>query len=219
MPSGTVIERRDRALMSFIALTGCRDKAAVTVKLKHVSLKEQLVLLDAREVDTKFAKTITTYFFPVGDEPLSYFVDWIAELTSVHLWGPDDPLFPATRVARGADEQFGATGIERRHWSNAGPVRRIFKAAFANARVPYYQPHTLRHMLTRLGLERRRTPEELKARSQNLGHAQVMTTLASYGHLEDYRQGEIIKGLGEPAVPDEQLMDLFHTLVARAQRR
>lgn len=219
MPSGTVIERRDRALMAFITLSGCRDKAAVTVKLKHVSLREQFVLLDAREVDTKFAKTITTYFFPVGDEPLNYFIDWIAELTSVHLWGPDDPLFPATRVARGVDEQFGATGIERRHWSNAGPVRRIFKAAFSNARVPYYQPHTLRHMLTRLGLARCRTPEELKAWSQNLGHEQVMTTLASYGHLEEYRQGEIIKALGQPAAADEQLMDLFQTFLARAQRR
>ncbi len=151
MSSDTAIQRRDRALMSFILLTGCRDKAAVTVKLKHVLLKERMVFLDAREVDTKFAKTITTYFFPVGDEPFNHLVDWISELSSVHLWGPDDPLFPATRVAPGEDALFNADGFERRQWSNADPVRRIFKAAFAGAGLPYYNPHSFRSTLARLG--------------------------------------------------------------------
>lgn len=183
MPADTVVQRRDRALMSFIILTGCRDKAAVTVKLKHVVLKERMVLLDAREVDTKFAKTITTYFFPVGDAPFDHLVDWISELSSEHLWGPDDPLFPATRVAPGEDALFNANGLERRHWSNADPVRRIFRTAFARAELPYYNPHSFRNTLARLGQERCRTPEEMKAWSQNLGHSQMMTTFTSYGRV------------------------------------
>jgi hypothetical protein len=38
MPAQTVLDRRDRALIAFILLTGCRDRAAVSVKLKHVDL-------------------------------------------------------------------------------------------------------------------------------------------------------------------------------------
>lgn len=219
MPSGTVIARRDRALLSFILLTGCRDRAAVSVKLKHVSLQDRVVHLDAREVNTKFAKTITTFFFPVGQEPLAYLVDWIGELVSDFGWTPEDPLFPATRVAPGENDLFSAVGIDRRHWSNADPVRRIFRAAFARAKLPYFQPHSFRNTLTRLGQGRCRSAEEFKAWSQNMGHEQVMTTLTSYGHVEDYRQGEIIKALGEPRNEDERLKDLFHNLVSQVRQR
>jgi len=218
MPSDTVIARRDRALLCFILLTGCRDRAAVSVKLKHISLPNRVVYLDAREVNTKFAKTITTFFFPVGDEPLNHLVDWVAELLSDYEWSPYDPLFPATRVARAENALFGAAGIERRHWSNADPVRRIFKEAFARAKLPYYHPHSFRNTLTRLGEQKCRTAEEFKAWSQNFGHEHMMTTWTSYGHVEDYRQGEIIRSLGQPRVEDEKLRDLFQTFVAEAKR-
>jgi hypothetical protein len=43
-----------------------------------------------------------------------------------------------------------------------------------------------------------RTPEDLKAWSQNLGHEKVLTTLTSYGEVECQRQGEIIHNLVMP---------------------
>src|SRR5450631_2567566 len=103
--------------------------------------KRARVVQDAREVDTKFGKTIVTYFLPVGEGPLKIVADWIAELRTTHLWGPDDPLFPKTLVAHGANATFKAVGIQRQPWSNADPVRRIFKAAFVLARLPYFNPH------------------------------------------------------------------------------
>ncbi len=66
MPSGNEIERRNRALVAFTLLTGARDSAIASMKLKHVDLKEGCVQQDAREVKTKFSKTFTTYFFPRG---------------------------------------------------------------------------------------------------------------------------------------------------------
>ena len=214
MPSSTVIERRDRAVLAFILLTGCRDKAAVSLKLKHVSIEKGVVIQDAREVATKFAKTITTYFFPVGEEPLKIMTDWIAELRTTHLWGPDDPLFPKTLVGL-AVGKFKAVGIQRQPWRNADPVRRIFKAAFVRARLPNFNPHSIRHLLTRLGQERCRSPMEFKAWSQNLGHEQVLTTFTSYGRLEEHRQGEIIKALGLTRSGDIQnLLAQFLTAAA-----
>ena len=68
MPTDTEIEKRNRALIAFTLLTGARDSAIASMKLKHVDLIAGCVNQDAREVQTKFSKTFTTYFFPVGEE-------------------------------------------------------------------------------------------------------------------------------------------------------
>ena len=68
MPVETEIERRNRALVAFTLLTGARDSAIASMKLKHVNLSAGYVYQDAREVKTKFSKTFTTFFFHVGNE-------------------------------------------------------------------------------------------------------------------------------------------------------
>src|ERR1017187_6771710 len=50
MPTGTEIERRNRALIAFTLLTGARDGAIASMKLKHVDLVANRVNQDAREV-------------------------------------------------------------------------------------------------------------------------------------------------------------------------
>lgn len=77
MPGGSEIERRNRALLAFTLLTGARDSAIASMKLKHVDLQEGCVYQDAREVKTKFSKTFTTYFFPVGDGVQEIVVAWV----------------------------------------------------------------------------------------------------------------------------------------------
>ncbi len=67
MATDTPIQRRDRALIAFTILTGARDRAIASMKMKHVDPMAGCVEQDAREVQTKFSKTFTTYFFPVGD--------------------------------------------------------------------------------------------------------------------------------------------------------
>jgi integrase len=159
------------------------------------------VLQDAREVKTKFSKTFTTWFFPVGEAIRQVVVDWVGELRTRELWGPDDPLFPATRVEVGVGGQFKAVGLERKHWSNAGPIRAVFKAAFTGAGLPYANPHVFRKTLAQLGERLCRTPEEFKAWSQNLGHEGVLTTLTSYGEVASARQAQILRNLAQPAPP------------------
>jgi integrase/recombinase XerC len=196
MPSGNEIERRNRALVAFTLLTGARDSAIASMKLKHVDVKEGCVHQDAREVKTKFSKSFVTYFLPVGDGIQEIVVEWVRFLLEEKLWGNDDPLFPSTRIVVGQTHQFEAAGVARAHWSNAGPIRKIFRDAFERAGLPYFNPHSLRKTLGRLGETLCRSPEELKAWSQNLGHEQVLTTLTSYGEVATDRQGEIIRGLG-----------------------
>jgi integrase len=198
MPEGSEIERRNRALVAFTLLTGARDSAIASMKLKHVDLVERCVHQDAREVKTKFSKTFTTFFFPVGEEVEQVVAGWVRFMREEKLWGNDDPLFPATRIALGATRQFEAAGLDRQHWSTATPIRTIFRDAFERAGMPYFHPHSLRNTLARLGEQVCQSPEEFKAWSQNLGHEHVLTTFMSYGKVSTERQREIIRDVGMP---------------------
>jgi site-specific recombinase XerD len=198
MPMKTEIERRNRALIAFTLLTGARDSAIASMKLKHIDLIEKCVCQDARQVRTKFSKTFSTYFFPVGDEVVQILEEWVSFLREQKLWGNDDPLFPSTRVELGVDRQFGVAGLDRANWSGASPIRGIFRESFHNAGLPYFNPHSFRNTLVRLGQDLCRSPETFKAWSQNLGHEKVLTTFVSYGAVASDRQGEILRGLVTP---------------------
>jgi integrase/recombinase XerD len=204
MPAETEIERRNRALLAFVLVTGARDSAVASLKIKHVDLVAHSVNQDARDVRTKFSKTFTTFFFPVGDHIRQIVEDWVIYLRTEKLWGPDDPLFPRTRVAVDVNGLFAPAGLERDHWSNATPIREVFRAAFTAAGLPYYIPHSLRSTLVQLGQKMCRSPEDFKAWSQNLGHEGVLTTFYSYGSVATNRQREILMSLA--AVPEEPVV-------------
>jgi integrase len=198
MPANTEIERRNRALIAFTLLAGARDRAIASMKLKHVDLVADRITQDAREVKTKFSKTFITFFFPVGDDVRRIVEEWVSYLRSEKRWGNDDPVFPATLVSLGQNRLFEASGMDRRHWTTATPIRAIFREAFEVVGLPYFNPHSFRNTLVRLGQDVCKTPEEFKAWSQNLGHEAVLTTFLSYGEVGCDRQGEIILALATP---------------------
>lgn len=196
MPTATVLDRRDRALIAFTLLSGARDDAIASLKIRHVNLDKRRVDQDAREVRTKNRKSFVSWFFPVCREVELIVTSWIEELKTDHLFGPDNPLFPATKVDVDGNGHFAPVGIKREGWSSAAAIRRIFKERFEAAGLPYFNPHSFRNTLVQLGEKQCRTPEEFKAWSQNLGHEQVLTTLASYGAVARDRQREIMAQIG-----------------------
>jgi len=163
---------------------------------KHIDLEQGFIDQDARQVNTKFSKSFATWFFPVGDGISQLVADWVHYLRREKLWGLNDPLFPATKIIVGASHHFEASGLDRKHWSSAGPIRMIFKDAFAAAGLAYFNPHSFRKTLALLGGQVCKSPEEYKAWSQNLGHEHVLTTFSSYGDVGRHRQAEIIRALG-----------------------
>ena len=74
-----------------------------------------------------------TYFFPVEEEIGEIATDWVTYLQEVKLWGNDDPLFPATRIALGKTHQFEAVGLGEK--IGAMP-RRFVKFFVRRLRVP-----------------------------------------------------------------------------------
>ena len=61
MPNQSEIERRNLGLIAFTLLTGSRDSATASLKLKDIDLDRNSVFLDAREVNTKFSKTLSSF--------------------------------------------------------------------------------------------------------------------------------------------------------------
>lgn len=207
MPTATVLDRRDRALIAFTLLSGARDDAIASFKIKHVDQVARRVDQDARDVRTKARKSFVSWFFPVGDDIAAIVKVWIEELRSDHLFSPDDPLFPSTRIDLDAKGHFGPVGIKREGWRDASAIRRIFKDRFESAGLPYFNPHSFRDALVRLGERQCITPEQFKAWSQNLGHEQVLTTLMSYGAVARHRQGEIMLTIGASTSRPRDLID------------
>lgn len=195
MSAETEIEMRNRALIAFTALTGVRDSAIASLKLKHIDLNRNLVEQLPDEVKTKFSKTIYTYFFPVGDDIKQIVIDWIHFLRNVKLYDESAPVFPSTKLAHDENFELKPVGLQPKHWSTANQIRKIFKEGFESAGLKYYTPHSFRTTICRLGEQVCRTPEQFKAWSQNIGHENPLTTFMSYGHIDEYRQGEIISNV------------------------
>lgn len=219
MPATSEIERRDRALIAFVLLSGARDDAVASMKVKHVDAIAGTVTQDARQVRTKASKTFTTDFFPVGDEVREIVVDWIRHLREDKNWGDDDPLFPATKVEVGATRRFEVSGLDRVNWRTATPIRKVFQRAFEAAGLPYFNPHSFRSTLARLGEQRCKTPEQFKSWSQNLGHEQVLTTLRSYGAVDRRRQAEIMRELAAPAEDQDVLIESLAETLEKLRRK
>lgn len=142
---------------------------------------------------------LSVFVGDLSDEIRVVVADWVTYLRTEKLWGLDDPLFPATKVAVGDNLRFGPVGLDRKHWSSAGPIRSIFKAAFAEAALPYFNPHSFRKTLALLAGRECKTPEQYKAWAQNLGHEDVLTTFRSYGDVSSHRQAEIMRSLASAA--------------------
>jgi integrase len=219
MPSETEIGKRDRALIAFAIVSGARDRAIVSFRLKHIDTERGLIEQDSREVRTKRAKTFTTWFFPVGDDIRQIVVEWVALLREEKDFGPDDPLFPKTKVAQGDDLAFRAVSLDRAPWANANPVRDIFREACARADLPYFNPHLFRNTLVQVAYDRKLDAEAFKAWSQNLGHESCLTTFSSYGTIPPARQAEIIRRLGPQVSADVVAhAELLHRLADQLVR-
>lgn len=194
MPAETPRELRDKAVFALLCLTGIRVGALVSLRVKHVDLAEKSLTQNPREVATKFGKNFDSFFKKGFEEAETTLRAWLTHLDGVELYGPDDPLFPATALVATPHNGLTVAGFERRHWQSTEPVRKIVREAYERAGLPNYGPHAFRHMLARHAVNTSTSVAEFVANSQNLGHTDVLTTLRSYGQISRERQKELITG-------------------------
>jgi integrase/recombinase XerD len=175
------IDRRDRALICFALITGCRISAIVSLKMKNFDKAKKLIDQNPGDgVRTKNSKKILTTFFPIGwDEPEQHFMDWYDYLEKKGF-GPEDPLFPVTKAEVGS--AYSKENVGKAFWSDSGAARKIFEKRCKGADLPYFHPHSFRHLVVNIMSKTRLTEEEKRAISLNLGHANIGTTFGSYGY-------------------------------------
>jgi integrase len=192
MPARTDIEKRDRALLACMLLTGIRVGALISLRLKHIRADRLGINQDARDMNVKFSKSFVTYFFPVGDDILQFFLTYVDHVRDQLEWRPDHPLFPRSKQSGGS---FEVQGLGDDQWRTPGAVWSLFRRAFATAGVPYHTPHSLRRTLVQAVLGAADDPEMIKILSQNMGHEGVLVTLTSYGSVPTQRQAQRLASL------------------------
>ncbi|MGJ8562468.1 MAG: tyrosine-type recombinase/integrase [Alphaproteobacteria bacterium] len=193
MPHATAIEKRNRALIAFTALTMIRVSALASLKIKHLNPKTMLVSQNPREVNTKARKPIYSHILPFCDDFEDIIREWIIYLKTDLLFSPTDPLFPKTALTHDEDACYAPEGLLREHWQSTSPIRRVFKEAFEAANLPVYTPHRFRNMMEAEITAIDPSFAEYKAFSQSFGHKNVMTTITSYGKLSITEQGQRIR--------------------------
>lgn len=218
MPYGTDVERRNRAIIAFTALTGVRDAALISLKMKDIDLKKREIWQDPRHVKTKNRKGITTVFMAFDPLWEEIFTDWLNYARDTLGFKDNDPLFPKELVISDPEKmRFVSAGLSQEHWSNASPVRGIFKDAFMQAGLPYYRPHSFRKMLVIWAMENC-SQIQVKAISQNIGHEHAMTTYNAYGTLNIQTQRNAILGIveGSADLKNVSTEELMQEVIRRA---
>lgn len=191
------IDRRDRALISFTLLSGMRDKAIASLPIGCFDKEKLTILQNPRcGVETKFVKLIPTTLFRFDERMFGFIVEWVEHLAA-RGFGNKDPLFPRAKQEQGPDNlSFEVSSeVEPIYWQGAGRIREIFKKRAGDAGLPYFPPHTFRHLAINLAFKACKDGEQIKAISQNFGHEHVATTISVYGNYTPSQLTEIIQGM------------------------
>ncbi len=99
-------------------------------------------------------------------------------------------LSASTIVRSGFSREPHATGVK---------FNEFIRGAFAAVQMPEYTPHSFRKTLAKHGDEICNSMEQHKARSMNLGHEHLATTVNSYIPVSRERQREVLAGFPSPA--------------------
>lgn len=186
------VDMRDKALIAFLVCTGIRVEALITLTLKTVDLKRELVKqYPCLGVKTKFSKSIDTYLLKFNNEMFNSIVEWIKYLKDVKKFTDDEPLFPRNKLS-GFDN---FTMIDNKPWANEVSVLAMLERRFKEANVEYCSSHRFRDLVVQLGLTSCENALQIKAISQNFGHENITTTIMQYGTLKPKQLGRVIKQL------------------------
>ena len=140
----------------------------------------------------------------MGEEIRVVVADWVTYPRMEKLWGLDDPLFPATRVAAGADRRFVAVGLDRKHWSGASRSGRYSWRRLRRLDFRISTPIVSGRLGASWGPTLQNTGG-VQGVVAEFGHDHVLTTFSSYGDVGSYRQAEIIRAFSERGEPPRQV--------------
>jgi integrase len=163
---------------------------------------------------------MSTTLFVFDKKLFDYVVEWVKLLKSKG-YSSQAPLFPRAKADKGKDALSFETAseVEPEFWQGTGRIREIFKKRSQEAELPYFPPHTFRHLAVHLAFKSCKNGEEMKAISQNFGHEHIATTLSSYANYHPQRIADIIKNMDFSGKPKETLVDQVKELIKKIEKR
>ncbi len=188
------LNKRDRALVSFLFLSGMRHSAICSLPLMCFNRHTLEIYQDPQKgVDTKFGKTILSRLLSFDNLLTDYVTSWYDYLDKERGFTPQDPLFPQSKV----DKEFGSLAyscndIRPEFWHSSNSIRVILKTHSEKAGLEYFKPHAFRHGAIHHAMRFCKNAEQIKALSQNFGHENIGTTMTTYGKLDWSSQSSII---------------------------
>lgn len=202
----TLREERGKVAVCMLYLSGMRADALASLPIACVDIPNRAIhQLPAQGVRTKNRKAAITYLLDIP--PLMEVISrWDGKVKSL----PPASLWYATLASDGMKITATAKAFEGRHNAIERDVRLICN----RAGLLYQSPHKLRHGHIMYARKNARTPEEIKAVSQNVMHANSIITDQVYGGLVGNDIKNLIAGLGPQKNMDiaDKLAELIELL-------
>lgn len=149
---------------------------------------------DPKLVDTKYARTITSFFIGQCQDIIDNVLRWVEYLKS-QGFKDKDYLFP--KIVPSFDKEgkpiseLKKDSIESDSWVRES----VFKKSFIANDLKYLKPHSFRHSMARLAIKQVNGFALSIALAENDGHKSAMATIhASYGGNYLKEQAELMKG-------------------------
>lgn len=211
LPRNSLLEERDRALFASPYANGFRAKVQTNLKIRNVDLETERSNQDGLQEFAKNGKIYTAGPFAGFDPFLEVFLDWVRRLRDLGF-SEEDAVFPSNidLVQRRLPLDASHQTIPSMRSEHA--IRRVFTRASATIGKSY-SPHSARRTITTHQIKVCRTPAELRAISQNLGHESIETTIKYYAKLSDTDRFQILQDMasrGQDDVSDYELMLDYH---------
>ncbi len=185
MPEKTIMDKRNKAIISVQALCGFRVSELRTIKIKNLIQEEGVYFIHAnpKDMKIKYAKTRQANFMPIP-ELINNILNWKDYLIK-QGFKPEQPLFP--QISNSFNQHnLLETNLTANEIKSNTTIRDVFRKAFESAGFEYIRPHNFRHTITRYA--EKQTPEFFNAVRQSLGHNSIDTTFNSYGQLSSSEQ-------------------------------
>ena len=189
MPKDTVVDKRNRALVSLQILGSFRASELVNFRMDTIVFdsKNNVFFADInpRKIKgIKFRKERQATLFN-HEELLENIIKWHDYLQTEWNFDKVDPLFPSISSTFNKNMMF-EQAIRRRAIS-ANTLRDIFKTAFINAGQQPLSVHSIRRTRARF-MESITHDDRIVALKQDFGHSHIGTTRENYGNISEDRQ-------------------------------
>lgn len=190
-PAHSVQERRARAALAFLYLSGMRIGAFVSLPIQAVDIPNRYVLqFPSMGVRTKNSKSAKTFLLEIP-ELLKVVQEWDNEARAIL---PDNGFWfaPLSSVTGLIEPNIIEVGESR-----VSLARRNFKVWLEQENLTYHSPHKFRHGHIHYCLDRAKDVADFKAVSLNAMHSSMKITDQFYSVQQDDEVKNRISGLNK----------------------